>query len=464
MKYTMRVIPLDSIVVGERFREDLGNIQELSESIREKGLIQPLSVNADMVLLAGGRRYNACKALGLDKIPVMVREGNDPIDNKEIELFENIHRKELTWQEEAKLIACIHELYKTKGLSWTGRKTAQIIEQSEMNVSRALRLAASMQVLPELGNCKTADEAHKILKKIEEEALVEELSKRQKKLLENTPSAIHLGDIGTHKVMSVDLLVKNTVSAADRDYRVQDTFVGLSHQKKDTFSFIECDPPYGVDLDILTQREGGTGTSGRDEDYNEIKAEDYPSFLQKLCKELYRVAKPNSWMIFWFAFKWQQNVKEELQQAGWTLDEVPAIWSKPIGRTPRPDLLLARTYEPFYICRKGQAVLARQGLPNVFGYYPDLSSDGTVLKDKYHPAQRPVNLMKYILSVFLDTQIHKVLIPFAGSGSTLRACYQLGYVPLAFDNNDRYKKHFLLAIEKDVREASIKKGSGDVPK
>ena len=468
MKYTMKVIPLAQIIVGERFREDLGNIEELAASIKEKGLIQPLSINSDYTLLAGGRRYAACTALGIDKIPVMIREGNDEVDAREVELVENIHRKEMSWQERAKLTSRLHNLYKERDPNWMGKKTAQLIDQSEMNVSRALRLASSIEVLPELGNCKTADEALKIIKGIEEQALVEELAKRQKSMLAKVPDQPLVDSHGKPNVAGVDLLVKNTVHAGERDYHIGDVFSGLAKTKKDIYSFIECDPPYGVDLDILTQREDGTGSTGtRDADYNEIKAEDYPGFIQVLSKELYRVAKPNSWMIFWFAFKWQFEVKSELQAAGWILDEVPALWTKPIGRTPRPDLLLARGYEPFYVCRKGQAVLEKQGRLNAFDYSPDLDKDGMALKDKYHPAQRPVRLMRRILDIFLDQQVHKVLIPFAGSGATFRACYQLGYLPTGYDNNDRYKKHFLLALEADVRQlaaAAAAKEGNSVPK
>lgn len=451
MKYTMKVIPLAQIVVGERFREDLGDIEELAASIKEKGLIQPVSVNTDFKLLAGGRRYNACKLAEVDKIPVVIREGNDEVDAREIELMENIHRKEMTWQEQAKLIARIHELYTARDPNWMAKKTAQLIDQSKMNVSRALRLAAGIQVFPELATCKTADEAHKVIKQAEEEALVAELAKRQRALLDKVPET-PVDAQGKPTSNGVDQQVKNTVHAGDRDYRIGDVFQGLKGQKKDTFSFIECDPPYGVDLDILTQREDKTGVSTRDAEYNEIREEDYPEFLSKLTTELYRVAKSNSWMIFWFAFKWQPVVREKLMAAGWILDEVPAIWSKPAGRTPRPDLLLARCYEPFYICRKGQAVLEGQGNSNLIDFSPDMGPDGTAIKDKYHPAQRPVRLMRKILSIFLDKTVHKVLIPFAGSGATFRASYQLGYLPTGWDTNPNYKKHFLLALEQDVRE------------
>jgi DNA modification methylase len=334
-----------------------------------------------------------------------------------------------------------------------GKKTAQLIDQSEMNVSRALRLAAGLEVFPALGECKTADEAHKVIKKAEEEAIVEELAKRQKSMLDKVPE-VSVDAAGKPTPRGIDQLVKNTILAGERDYHIGDVFQGLRGQKKETFSFIECDPPYGVDLDILTQREDMTGTAERDANYNEIKAEDYPNFLNNLVGELYRVAKPNSWMIFWFAFKWQQEVKAQLQGVGWVLDEVPAIWSKPSGRTPRPDILLARCYEPFYICKKGQPTLFKQGRSNLIDFSPDLGPEGTASKDKYHPAQRPVRLMRHIMGIFLDQQVHKVLIPFAGSGATFRACYQMGYLPTGYDNNDRYKKHFLLALEQDVRTLS----------
>lgn len=451
MKYTMKVIPFNQIVVGERFREDLGNIEELAASIKEKGLIQPISINSDYVLLAGGRRYTACKALGLDKVPVLIREGNDEVDAREVELMENIHRKEMGWQEKAKLIARIHSLYKEKDPNWQGKKTAQLIDQSEMNVSRALKLAAGIEVMPTLADCKTADEASKVIKQAEEEALIAELAKRQTAMLDKVPD-VPVDRTGKPTAAGIDQLVRNTVKAGERDYHIGDVFAGLKGTKKDTYSFIECDPPYGVDLDVLTQREEGTGVSQRDADYQDISDKDYPGFLARLTSELYRVAKPNSWMIFWFAFKWQSEVRAHLLEAGWTIDEVPAIWSKPIGRTPRPDLLLARCYEPFYVCRKGQATIVKQGRTNCIDYSPDLAPDGTVIKDKYHPAQRPVRLMRIIMGYFLDNQVHKVLVPFAGSGATFRACYQMGFLPTGYDVNDRYKKHFLLALEQDVRQ------------
>lgn len=442
MKYKSKMVKLADIVVGERYREDLGNIEELASSIREKGLIQPLSVNSDLRLLAGGRRHAACTALGLVEVPVLIREGNDEIDAREVELFENIHRKDMGWQEQSKITAEIHRLYMEKDENWSQRKTAQLIEQNPMNVTRALRLANAIAVNPAIAECKTADDAGKVLKKVEENALVAELAKRQQTMIQGVDSGATTGRI--------EVALARMWKIADANYIIRDIFEGLSDCKTDgVVDFIECDPPYGVDLGVLSDRpDKGADLRGRDNDYHEIVDKQYPVFLQKLTKELYRVAGKNSTMVFWFAFRWYPEVIAALTEAGWKPDVVPAMWIKDNGRTPRPDLLLARSYEPFIVCRKGQATIVKQGTLNTFITKPETK--------KYHPAQRPVALMEDILNTFVDEGRGTILVPFLGSGATLRACYNLGHRAFGFDTNNEYKDKFLLAVEEDTKRLLTK--------
>ncbi|KKL90582.1 hypothetical protein LCGC14_1903320, partial [marine sediment metagenome] len=53
-------ILISDIHIGERFRKDLGSLASLKESIKEKGLIQPITVSEHLHLVAGGRRLAAC--------------------------------------------------------------------------------------------------------------------------------------------------------------------------------------------------------------------------------------------------------------------------------------------------------------------------------------------------------------------------------------------------------------------
>lgn len=442
MKYEMRVVKLADIDATGRYREDMGNVQELAEGIREKGLIQPLCVNSNLRLLAGGRRHAACTALGLVEVPVLVREGTDEVDAREIELMENIHRKDMTWQEQAKLTAEIHRLYVLRDPNWSQRKTAQLIEQNPMNVTRALRLDAAIAANPAVAQCKTADDAQKVIKKAEENAIVAELAKRQGSLVKEVESGALNG--------RMEIALAKFWKMADSNYIIEDVFNGLSNLKSDgQVDLIECDPPYGVDLPTISDRKGkGEDLRGRDNDYHEIADVHYPEFLQKLTAELYRVAGKNSFMVFWFAFRWYSEVISSLVSAGWKPDLVPAMWIKDTGRTPRPDILLGRSYEPFIIARKGNPTVIKQGTLNTFIVNPE--------KNKYHPAQRPVQLMEDILNTFLDEGRGTVLVPFLGSGATLRACYNLGHRGFGYDTNNEYKDKFLLAVDADAKRLLAK--------
>lgn len=443
-KYKFQMVKLSDIDASDRYREDMGDVEELAASILEKGLLQPLCVNGDLRLLAGSRRHAACTSLGLTDVPVLIRDGNDPVDAREVELMENVYRKDFTWQERAKLTAEIHRLYQEKNVDWSQNKTANLLDKNAMAVSRDLQLAAAMEVAPELAECKTADEARKILKTAEQNAIVGELAKRQKALVltAQEPAAVK-------KLTAQERGVAATLKVAEEDYRIGDVFQGLAGMRTNgNIDFIECDPPYGVDLDILTQRAGSTATNQRDGNYNEIPEEQYAEFINKLTSELYRVAGKDCWMVFWFAFKWMGTVRTSLLDAGWSIDEVPALWLKGNGRTPRPDILLARSYEPFFIARKGQPTVIKQGRMNAWTRNID--------EKKYHPAQRPVGLMEDIISTFLDERQHSILVPFVGSGATLRACYKLGHRGYGWDSNPEYKNHFMLAVEEDTKKLLAK--------
>jgi len=105
--------PIALILVEDRAREELGDIDELAESIKLKGVLQPITVNQDGRLLAGERRLRASVRAGLTTIPVIIRE-SDEVDALEVELSENIYRKDLEWQERVRLE---EKIYETRGLS-----------------------------------------------------------------------------------------------------------------------------------------------------------------------------------------------------------------------------------------------------------------------------------------------------------------------------------------------------------
>lgn len=117
---------------------DQESIQDLSKSIKEHGVVQPIIVkpsqNNRYTIVAGERRWRAARAAGLDKIPVIIRDFNDK-EMLEIALIENLQREDLNPIEEAEGINSLIESY---GL--TQEQVAQRLGKSRPSIANSLRL------------------------------------------------------------------------------------------------------------------------------------------------------------------------------------------------------------------------------------------------------------------------------------------------------------------------------------
>jgi len=112
-------------------------LEELAESIRSQGIIQPLLVRADDVgyeLVAGERRLRAATMAGLDRVPVLVKDVSDA-EMLEISIVENIQRENLNPMEEAE---AYHRLITEFDL--TQDKAAERVGKSRSAVANFLRL------------------------------------------------------------------------------------------------------------------------------------------------------------------------------------------------------------------------------------------------------------------------------------------------------------------------------------
>jgi ParB family chromosome partitioning protein len=95
---------VDSIVIGHRHREDLGDIDALARSIERLGLLQPVTITPDGFLVCGRRRLEAVKRLGWRTLKVWVRSGiSDELSRLLAERDENEQRKDLDEVEQARL-------------------------------------------------------------------------------------------------------------------------------------------------------------------------------------------------------------------------------------------------------------------------------------------------------------------------------------------------------------------------
>ncbi len=124
-------------------------LEELADSIRRHGLLQPVVVNRAAAggyeLIAGERRWRACRLAGLERIPVVVHEAVPDADQLALALIENLQREDLTPIEEAR---AYHHLRSELGLSQ--EEIAARVGKDRSTVANALRLLQLPLALQEM--------------------------------------------------------------------------------------------------------------------------------------------------------------------------------------------------------------------------------------------------------------------------------------------------------------------------
>jgi len=136
-------LPVDFIVANRRNPRrdfDADQLEELTSSIREKGVMQPLLVRPTtddpniFEIIAGERRWRAAQRAGLHEVPVIVREVDDK-ESLELAIIENVQRADLNPLEEAQGYGQLMEQF-----AYTQQDLAQVIGKSRSHVANTLRL------------------------------------------------------------------------------------------------------------------------------------------------------------------------------------------------------------------------------------------------------------------------------------------------------------------------------------
>ena len=137
----LRTLPIDVLQPGKyQPRRDFEPqaLEELAESIKTQGIIQPIMVrpiaNNSYEIIAGERRWRASQLAGLGEIPVVIRELGDE-DTIAISLIENIQREDLNSMEEARALQRLLDEF-----SMTHQQVADSVGKSRSTVTNLLRL------------------------------------------------------------------------------------------------------------------------------------------------------------------------------------------------------------------------------------------------------------------------------------------------------------------------------------
>lgn len=203
-KTSSNKIPISSIVPNRNqprkfFEKE--SLNELTNSIKERGIIQPLIVRKSddqdnkFELIAGERRWQAAQAAGIHEVPVLVIEA-DHLKSLELAIIENVQRRDLNAIEEA-------ESYKNliDNFGYEQDQVSQFIGKSRSHVSNTLRLLSLPEKLIEMIRSEKISQGHaKILIGLENSLLLAEKIIKKKLSVRQTENLVRVLKNGSRKI------------------------------------------------------------------------------------------------------------------------------------------------------------------------------------------------------------------------------------------------------------------------
>lgn len=469
-------VRIDEIVVGDRIRRDFSHVQDLADSIREIGLIQPIVLTHDRRLIAGESRIRAHKLLGLTTIRAVFRGVLDDAQLTILEATENNVRKDLTWQERCLSIDKVHRLRTTNaamsGESWGVRETGRLLNQSKSNIGLATLLAEYLHANDEdIWKAESAADAYRVL--------ITRKSNEANRLLAQatipgggqstpvrfippttTPDALVAPTLPDDEFFSGGSTPFVTgVSGPDDGDETPTTPRGttaiplssmllhgdcvtiLSSAPDATFDHIITDWPYGIDMDHLNKNNLHGGLKNLSSVIDEHDVDDNMSLHAAIIPHFYRVLRPGGFFITWTDFMQWQRGYDLAVGAGFSVQRWPLVWHKTsscMNQTAQYNF--TKNYEIAMVCRKGGATLIRPQGSSVWTGGNDIEA-----KALGHPFAKPFGLWNWLYDATVLRGQH-ILEPFAGRGSAVIPAIRRGIKVTAIECNPDHHSALIVNV------------------
>lgn len=467
----MNEILVSQINVGERYRQDYGDLEGIKDSLSRLGSIHPIVLSRRIGdrfdLVAGGRRLKCLKELGIERLyhgSVLnpqrfgfLYDDEVPEDvRREAELDENLFHLKTKWQEDCLIIADLHELKrKQNDLKWGIVQTAQLLGKGygKTNVNYAVRIAERLRARDDdFLSCDNMSDAIALLVKRKEEAALAELQRRtisrfDPAALDTFLDTINLSGKDSTKKVDKTLVDRAAVGAAEPSPSTEKVAVPLSkmffnddfrkaaYQFQDRyFDHVITDIPYGIDMDNLDQYKNVGDVEAEHE--IEVNVELFEPFLQSS----YRLTKSGGFCVFFYDMDWHNLLIHLAEDIGWKVQHWPIIAHKTSAcRNSAAQYNFTKDYEVAMVMRKDEQTVLRKQQPGSVRDF-DFSAERRLYNNQF---AKPFELWKWIYdAVTIPGQ--KVWSPFCGEMSECRAAVNCGLIPFGSEIN---KNHYLRGLE-----------------
>lgn len=493
-------IPIVNILIKDRQRFDLGDIDDMAESLDRYGLIQPVVINENNQLIAGERRIRGAERLGWTEIDVVYKETLSQDILHELELEENIKRRQMSWQELCLATANIHYLKKRRAAldsnSWGLRETADLLGiKGYGNLSYTLRISEALSSDPskssDVWQASNLQEAvDLVILKPRANEITQELARRhveQSKLISTAEASSLLTTLSSQ---TLDLLKDNTPpnsdslaserfryysnslnppnsfeeywSARQKDLEESNNTVYISNrlhkgdsiafmhqdEQKERFDAIVTDAPYGIDMEMLNQNNPHGGMNDisdvaklHDIDYNyELLANFFPA--------AYACLKPNAYCVVWCdQMLWDYLYKCAIK-CKFSVQRWPFVWVKTSRcMNQAANTNLTKCTEIAIVCRKGTPTLAKTNISN----YVVAGRDDVVTQVVDHPFAKPLAVWQPLIEAVSIRGQH-VYDPFMGKGSCALSTLSLRRI---YTGSELDENHYNAALE-NVKQFYLK--------
>lgn len=392
--------PISSVVANrpERQRRELTGIDELAESIGRIGLIHPIIITPEGVLVAGERRLTACLRLGWTSITVQFTTDLSDYELQCIELEENVKRVDLTWQDQSLAIARFHSLKAANEPEWTHEKTSEALGLARSAVTQHLSVAHEINAGNE--RVATAD-------KFSVARNIVERNNERKKTTTLAAADLAIGvALGKEPEPEPE---EPKVPILNVDFhKFQEAYDGPK------FNLIHCDFPYGINVADAPRQNSAIV------DHYADSADVYWLLCDRLAAAMHNLVAESAHLIFWFSMEKYEATRLKLIEMGWNVDPFLLIWHKSdnAGVAPDPQRRFRRTYETAFFATRGDRKLTQVGAKANSFAYPGNRAEAI------HVSEKPTAVLRHFLSPICD-EYSLVFDPTCGSGNALKVGLEL---------------------------------------